>query len=1450
MNAEKDLLLGVFAVQLGLVTSEQAMAAASGWAADRSQGLAERLITAGGLDSDKRALLDDLVATALAAHGGDPVMTLATLGGSATVSQSFSGSVILDASGIARPADAPAKGTAAVDPGQTGQETRMVTREHAGRYRSGGRESEAAGPSELGRGGIGRVLLAFDEHIGREVAIKELLPGRLGTPSADTPMGRTSVAVARFLREARVCGQLEHPNIVPVYELGERPDKTLYYTMKVVRGRTLTQAFAACRNMVDRLGLLSHFIALCQAVAFAHSRGVVHRDIKPDNVMVGEFGETVVLDWGLAKVRGRSDLRGSEIAQNLRRYKDSTPGQTMDGSAIGTPAYMSPEQADGRLDQIDERSDVWSLGAVLYELLTGRPPYEGVSAYEVIGKVLSKPVEPVRVHAPDAPGDLASVCEKALAREPDQRYAAARELAADVSAFTTGGRVKAYEYRLGELFARFAARHKAPLLVGVVGLVALLVIGVLSYRQVVAERGLAMDRLAESLQEGAQSALIQGDPLQARAKLRGALEVDDRVAARVLWQHLEREPLRWGWTLGAPVVAVAYSPDGRSLVVSGGTSLFLLDASTRAVRRVLRGHTSTINAVDISPDGRYLASGGQDRALRLWDLSSPSDAPIAELGEHAQAIYGIRFSPDGRYLASASADGKLRLWRAPPGPPGAARLVDACEKGCMSLAFDPAGRYLASGGADGQVRLWDLPKLIQTSENKHVPQAVASLPGHKGWVFGLDFSPDGQRLGSAALDRRVMVRKVPSGEQIWAAEGHAGLQWALRFSSDGRRLATSGADRQVILWNAETGQRTGALTGFGDRVYGISFSPDGRSLAAGSSDERLTVWRLDVGQASTHGHGHTSMAMALAFSPDGKSLASSGQDGSVRLWRVATGEQVRVIQHQGPVSHVAFAPSGGGFFSVAEGVIHQWGPDGQQRRVFGGHASIAGDFVIQPDGSRMAVLGQDGRVRLWQIESAELAARLPGEWGSHPLYSPDGRLLAVGASSGEIVLFDARSLTRVKSLVGHTRVIFRMAFDATGERLASTGYDQTLRIWDLATGKNVILNWPGADQHAVYGFEFSPDGRELVIGTSQGWIWRCPLDGSPARGVPAHGSPIYGLQHSPDGSKLATCGADGTLRLWQAETLRAVWSASTLLRSPLALFSHRGLQALPGGQSDPSLPAPGTAVWRTAAESRAIKGAQDPLDGDLCLFTHPEGLELWNPAQDRLLASARLADVTRLLAISGGCAALTRSGRVEWLDNSRSLRSLAAERATAIAYDDAGLLIASRSKVAQIPAGRAASGATWSAGPGTSAMLRVGQDLLLGYSDGTFEWSRPDGGRSPVLLQRSPASEVTRIVAGPVNTLAVGFANGEVGLWDPQTGTRLEHAKLHGRLVHLLAREDRLVAATDLGDLLVLDLFALTADYCDLLRRVWREVPIAWRAGRAVDQPAPSDHPCTSQTAR
>jgi WD40 repeat protein len=1482
-NAERDLLFGVFAVQLGLVSAQEILAVAGAWAADRSRGLAARMLEGRLVAEPMHRLLTAMVQEAVAVHGGDAARTLETFGGSAAVQRSLGGSVVLSADGVERPdawqvaaagalagfdslpPRAPAR-PVSVTPAATARPPSAqpepdapaeasVTPESQGRYELRDRRTtqttQDRRAAEIGRGGIGRVLLAFDQHLGREVALKELLAREL--PPGAGPTHRLAAAVTRFLREARVTGQLEHPNIVPVYELGRRDDGTLYYTMKMVRGRTLADAIRAAPDLPARLALLNHFVDLCQALAYAHSRGVVHRDIKPENVMLGEFGETVVLDWGLAKVFGAADPRGEELAREAQRIRDVHSGQTVDGMALGTPNYMSPEAADGRLHEVDERSDVWSLGAVLYEILTGRPPFEGSNVFVVLGQVMKAELAPVRSRAKDAPRELTSVCEKALSRDRAQRYQSARELAGEVSAYLTGGRVRAYEYGLGELLRRFASRHKLPIAVAGVGLVMLAGLGVFAYLREASARqtaerlraeaedagALARQRWAESHREGARAALARGEPLEARAKLRTSLEEVDSLAGRVLWGKLRAEPLVWRKEMGALVYHVAFSPTGQEVAVAGhDRSIYLLSVDT-AELRVLRGHEDWVATLAYAPGGGRLVSTSADGSLRIWDVAS--GRTLHALKGHKGPLHDAAWSPDGELVASCGQDRTVRLWQASS---GAELLTLTGHADIVWTVEFVADGLLASADRAGVLKLWDARDGSLRSSVAH-PKGIACLIA----------SPDGRRLAAGRADQRISVWSLEAllaggqpGPDLELA-GHTDGVQDLAFSPDGRRLASSSFDRSVRLWNLETGVQEALLAEHREYVGGVDFSPDGRLLVTGSEDRSVALWRLPLTAPERIERGHSDVVYALAVSPDGRRLASGGADRSLRLWDAERGAEERVL---GPLPEalraLAFRPDGQRLWALGwDRQLHDFDlKTGEARTLeLEGPADLMCLPSFDPHGGRLAASDYNRRTWIWSLEDGRALMRLQAheDLVFTAAFSPDGRRLATPGWDHSVRLWELSSGAAVRVLAGHAAQVEAVAFGPDGESLVSGDWNGSVRVWELGSGAGRPLAELG---DRVISLAVSPDGRTLAAGTEEGPVQLIDLHGGPTRALRGHRNAVERLVFSPDGQSLYSAGDDGTVRAWD------VSSGAARFRSPL-LVPER--DAAPWVSGPDGLRRAGEAGlhladrrWQEAlGEARAAAAAGDSL----CLELGPGEVALWSRARDELLARQKLPGLTRLAAADGACLALA-GGDAHLVRPGREPTRLA-ERASALAWTGDEILMATEDGILVFgPDGGPRE--TLPAPAGATALLAGGSDgqawIAIGYPDGTVEILQRQGGQGlrNLSLDQVSSSPVLTMQAGPMDSLFLGFASGVLGLWDKRTGARLDFLKLNGPIAQMCAHGQRLTATTLLGDMVDWDLALFFTDYCELLGQVWAAIPVVWADGRPQRKPPPTVHPLCGRT--
>jgi WD40 repeat protein/serine/threonine protein kinase len=1272
---------------------------------------------------------------------------------------------------------------------------------------------------EHARGGQARILLAFDEKLGRQVALKELLPR--SEKAEDDSSWRD--AMARFLREAELTGQLAHPGVVPVFDVGQRPDGTLYYTMQLIRGRTLSEVLRERASLADRLPLLSHYLNVCQVVAYAHSCGIVHRDLKPQNIMVGEFGETVLLDWGLAKKQ--SD--GPEVMAPTP-WAEVSESQTAThvGTAIGTPGYMSPEQASGRLSEVDERSDIYGLGAVLFEILTGQPPprTSGAPSPRAPDRQAAVPTS-VEPRMPDAvsaltalevgaPPELAAIARKALSADRRDRYQKAADLVQDVTSFMTGGRVAAYTYTSFDLVRRFAVRHR--ILLGsfcaiFVAVLSALVLTSLAWRSERVSRRLAETSREEAatwahqaLRDGAKLALSQGDVFQARASLRAALEAGDSLSGRAIWWQLREEPLRFIAHLPSAAMAIAYSPDGRELAVATSESgVRLLDASTRKERSLHGGDDKPI-AVAYSPDGAFLATGNIEGRLELWDLATGTRI---HTGESGGIIGDLAFSPDGTKLAVTGPRAEVHLWNLRPWKLEQKLLGHSA--GVKGLSFSPDGRLLASSSLDGTVRLWDLAarSALRTLSAEGAPLRKAS------------FNRDGGLIAAAGQDGGVRIWDSRSGRLWHTLKGHLSIAMDVAFSPDGRWLASNSSDGSVRLWRLPEGKEAQVLNARLGWAYAIAFDPSGSSLAA--ADERgVAVWSLELLEGKhlrvDDRPTPAERVHRARFSPDGSQIASVDSGGAITLWEAASGIRLAnwPSHSGGAATDVAFSPdgrflaSGGSDRSVA---IWNLSRQELERRLSYDNSVFA--IAYRPDGKRIATVGNDPVVRVWDVFSgkADQSFSSPRSIFARSLaYLRDGALLAVGRQGGSIELWDTRSGRLTRTLSGAESSVRALAADPSRRFLAYAGAQGSVRLWDSADGADRLL---GQLDGRVLGIAWGARGDRVAAASSTGEIGYWDLRASEHGRIRAHRGEANSIDFSPDGSLAVTAGDDGTVRLWDAQTWQPRWKTRALVFVPAPqVLTHAGWLGASAASEIVSV-TPEPTAWRSAVE-RSWSAAMIP-SGPLCLATEA-GLEIWDVRRDARRQSEPLSQVFELVPLQEGCAtlsagtvALHRPGQPSFVVASGATRAAGGEVLVVVgpqvdSYDLSGRHLTS-----------------FGPGAGVTAVAVLGDRLALGFSNGAIELRMPEGsaGTLPTFVD-TLAGSITSLAAGPQGTLIAGYADGSFGIWDSASGERLKLAAVHGPVDRLSVQGNLLLAVSELGSASAIDLYPLTRDYRDLMREV------------------------------
>ncbi len=993
---------------------------------------------------------------------------------------------------------------------------------------------------ELARGGLGSVWLAHDRVLDRTVALKRLL--------------RTNpVTRARFLREIWFTARLQHPGIVPIYDAGRASDGEPFYAMKRVGGRTLTAAIAAAGTLPARLALLSHVQAAADAIAYTHDQHIIHRDLKPHNILVGDFGETIIIDWGVAK-----DLRSGEPDPLDSMEAMAVSDLTSVGAIVGTPAYMPPEQARG--EALDERADVYALGATLYHTLAGTPPYTG-DARDTIAALRSRGApRALELRAPETPIDLLSIVAKAMAPRREDRYPSAKELAHDLHRFTTGQLIGARRYSLRELLRRWLARNRRVVAVAVAAIVALLVLAVASARNILEARNRAQQ--ARTVAEARSDALtlaqartgLRTDPTEAAAWIAtypvGAADWDQAFA---LTQRIEAAGVaRHVFKVNhLDCSGLVFTNDHLHLLADAGPFGLEVRALATGLRTAWHGRTHGIPVADM-----LVTFDDQARIA----VTRPPDGPLQLLATLAGPVELLAPAPGAGFVVAGLTDGRLAAIDLRS---GAVTAIAGHRGRITALYIEPDDDHIVSVAVDGALRRASLREVnsVVVTRGAAPLTRVVPLPGGSRALLGDDEG------GIFEVDLKTTDQPHPAPVVRLAA-----AIASLHVSADGRHLAATDREGHLHV-RARSSGRTLEPPWSAQRSFGLRFAPEEPVLAVTGHDGALHLWNLDTDDHVTRFGDPTTFAEP-AFAGDGSSLATCSMNGAARVWPAPDLRGRLLRGHRSQVAHALFLPDGRLATDSGDTTVRLWDPSSGASTVLTGHRETVYGLALRPDGQRFASAGFDGFAHVWDLGTAT-GVRLSGHEGRvrTVAWLPDGHTVVTAGDDGTIRVWEEDGRARTV-LRGHVGNVAWLVVTADGD-LVSTGADGTLRRWSLADGSQQIL---GRDLNTADDPNFRvalvADGHAVAACHGPDAISVWPLDGGAPRVFPAgqrlgctrivaaadgrklaipgvrdvllldldrgawsrlgsHDDEPHSLQFSPDSRLLASAGLDRTARLWR-----------------------------------------------------------------------------------------------------------------------------------------------------------------------------------------------------------------------------------------------------------------------------------------------------------------------------
>jgi eukaryotic-like serine/threonine-protein kinase len=951
---------------------------------------------------------------------------------------------------------------------------------------------------QIGEGGFGLVFVAEQQTpVRRKVALKVIKPGM-----------DTRDVIARFEAKRQALAMMDHPNIARVLDAGATESGRPYFVMELVRGVPITEY--CDKNRLTLRERLELFVVVCQAVQHAHQKGIIHRDIKPSNVLVTLHDAkplVKVIDFGVAKA--------------LHHQLTEKTIYTRFAQMVGTPLYMSPEQAEMSGLDIDTRTDIYSLGVLMYELLTGSTPFDkkrvAQAAYDELIRMIREedPPKPstrlsqstaslpaIAEHRRTEParlskmfrGDLDWITMKALEKDRTRRYESASGLAADVQRYLHDEPVEASPPSAGYRLRKLARRHRAALVTSAAFAVLLIGDAIGGTWMAFRENSMRVtsDQNAVLAAENAQRAQAEADNAEAERRVaeqqRKLAEAEkgraDANAARADQGRQQAEKARNGAEAEKrrADANAAEAERRRAEAVSERNRAEKL--SRQAERRVyavqIAGAHRDWDNNDVEGAWQHLDKCRTD--LRAWEydyLLTLFTRNQMTLKGHKAAVQSVSFSRDGNRIVSGSGDGTIRIWDVESGQSIA--ILDGQSGPVSSVVFSPDGKQVVSASWGRVFNLWDVASGRRTR----------SMSGHTQGVACLAFSPDGTRIVSGSWDKTIRVWDTASGRDLRRLVGHSDMISSMSFSPDGTQLVSGSGDKTIKIWELASGREVKTFKGHTSLVRSVAYSPDGKRIASGSVDNTLRFWDVASGKQMLSTAGGLGVIESVAFSADGKRIVGCGGMRTIKVWDATSGRELMTLKgHTADVKSVAFSPDGTRIVSGSDdGTVKIWMPRGGGAQLaaakFQENLGRVKSVAFSPDGQRIASASWNGTIKIWDAADGRELATLHGrvDRPTRVAWSPDGKRVLTGSFnlSDKPKLWDASSGNELLTLAAGGAMVSYAAFSPDGKQIAGGFFQSPLRVWEAATGK-VIHSFENVQ--TVNCLAYRRDGKQIVCGTS------------------------------------------------------------------------------------------------------------------------------------------------------------------------------------------------------------------------------------------------------------------------------------------------------------------------------------------------------------------------------